>query len=109
MVSNLVQRSFCEVYRTIFMLSNVHHRTVTITIITNCTWFTEPRYIIAKIDLDKDNGYSTLIFILVCVLIAFEANVIHIAWLAEHSQNCNNCTFLPSSSSMLLRFCLVSR
>jgi len=26
------------------MLANVHHRTVTITIITKCTQFTEPRY-----------------------------------------------------------------
>jgi len=37
-VSNSIQRNFCEVYRTFFMLANVHHRRVTIiAIITNCT------------------------------------------------------------------------
>jgi len=49
-VSNSAQ--FCEVYRIrpIFMLANVglRHRTVTITIITNCTRFTKPRYVIVK-------------------------------------------------------------
>jgi len=58
------------------MLANVHHRTVTMTIITNRTRLTKPRYIIVKIDLYKDNGCSTLIFILVCVLITFVVNVI---------------------------------
>jgi len=44
----------------------LHHRTVTITIITNCTRFTEPRYIIVKIELwsYKDNSCSMLILIL---------------------------------------------
>jgi len=65
-----------KVYRTIFMLANEQHRTVTITIITNCTRFTKPRYIILKIDLYKDNSCSTLICILVCVLITFVVNVI---------------------------------
>jgi len=50
-----VQCSFCEVYRTTFMLASgecsLHHITVTITIITNCTRFIKPHYIIVKIDL----------------------------------------------------------
>jgi len=111
-VSNAVQRSFGEVYRTIFMLANVHHRTVTITIITNCTQFIKPRYIIVKIDLYKDNGCSTLIFILVYVLVTFVVNVIIAYRMVSRtqSQNCNNCTCLPSSSNMVLhRNSLASR
>jgi len=60
---NAVSAKFIELGLSLcWRVANVHHITVTI-IITNCTRFTKPRYIIVKIDLYKDNGCCTLIFI----------------------------------------------
>jgi len=52
-VSNSAQRNFCEVYRTFFMMENVHYKRATIThslYIANCTQFTKP-YVIVKMEL----------------------------------------------------------
>ena len=59
---NAVSAKFIEL-SLCWRVTNLHHITVTITIITKCTRFTKPHYIIAKIDLYKDKGCSTLIFL----------------------------------------------
>jgi len=101
-VSNSAQRSLCEVYRTIFMLASgerTPHNSHNNTIITNCTRFIKPRY--------KDNGCSTLIFSLVCVLITFVVNVI-IAYRMV-SRTWQNCKIAPVFHPVLTQFYLVSR
>jgi len=79
--AKLIELSLC------WRVANVHHITVIITMITNCTRFTKPHYIIVKIDLYKDNGCSTLIFILVCVLITFMVNAIIVHRMVSRTQS----------------------
>ena len=83
---NAVSAKFTEL-SLCWRVANVHHITLTITIITNCTRFTKPRYVIVKIDLFKDNVCSTLIFILVCVLITFVVNAIIVYHMVSRTQS----------------------
>jgi len=83
---NAVSAKFTEL-SLCWRVANAHHITVTITIITNYTRFTKPRYIIVEIDLYRDNSCSTLIFILVCVLVTFVVNVIIVNRMVSRTQS----------------------